>query len=152
MRRLAFLAVAAASVAIAARPAPTVAFAKTIGQFVLPASTWDSVYTDSQTVRGDSLYKAACVKCHGADLMGTPDGNPLNGDDFKASWDGLSLDQIYDKILNEMPPDTPKTIPRNLVPDVMAYILKTNGFPAGTKALPDSVDLLKAIKFVKAKP
>ena len=152
MKRLALFAIAVTGATIAFRPAPTVAFAKTVGHFVLPASTWDSVYTDSQTVRGDSLYKATCVKCHGADLMGTPDGNPLNGDDFKAAWDGLTLDQIYDKIRNEMPPDNPKSIPRNLVPDVMAYILKANGFPAGTKVLPDSMELLKAIKFVKAKP
>jgi mono/diheme cytochrome c family protein len=152
MRRLTFFAVAVAGATLAFRPSPTVAFAKTVGHYVLPASTWDSVYTDSQTVRGDSLYKAVCIKCHGPDLMGTPDGNPLNGDDFKASWDGLGLDQIYDKILNEMPPDNPKTIPRNLVPDVMAFILKQNGFPAGPKVLPDSSALLKGIKFVKAKP
>jgi hypothetical protein len=35
---------------------------------------------------------------------------------------------------------------------VMAYILKQNGFPAGTKVLPDSSALLKAIKFAKVKP
>ena len=119
---------------------------------LLPASVWDSVYTDSQTIRGDSLYKAVCIKCHGPTLAGTPDGNPLAGTEFVANWDGLTIDQIYDKIRNEMPPDNPKTIPRELVPDVLAFILKKNGFPAGRKPLPDNPDALKAIKFVKARP
>src|SRR5215212_1339433 len=33
-------------------------------------SVWDSVYTDSQAVRGDSLYKESCAKCHGPSLAG----------------------------------------------------------------------------------
>src|SRR5262245_16423465 len=100
---------------------------------LLPASVWDSVYTDSQTVRGDSLYQAVCIKCHGPTLAGTPDGNPLAGTDFMANWDGLTIDQIYDKIRDEMPPDNPTTIPHELVPDVLAFIFKQYGFSAGLK-------------------
>jgi len=118
----------------------------------LRASVWDSVYTDSQTVRGDSLYQAVCIKCHGPTLSGTADGNPLAGTDFVANWDGLTIDQIYDKIRNEMPPDNPKTIPPELIPDVMALILSKNGFPSGKQALPNDIEKLKTIKFEKSKP
>src|SRR5215467_6507392 len=34
-------------------------------------TTWDSIYTDSQATRGDSLYRATCVRCHGETLAGT---------------------------------------------------------------------------------
>ena len=132
--------------AVAYSPAPAASV-----RAPLPASVWDSVYTDSQTVRGDSLYQAVCIKCHGPTLAGTPDGNPLAGTDFVANWDGLTIDQIYDKIRDEMPPDNPKTIPHELVPDVLAFIFKKNGFPAGSKPLPDNRDTLKTIKFQKSK-
>jgi mono/diheme cytochrome c family protein len=144
------LAITLSVAALASRPA-TVAHANDVRKFLL-ATVWDSVYTDSQTVRGDSLYQAVCVKCHGPDLAGTADGNPLTGADFMGNWDGLTIDQLYDRIRNEMPPDNPKTIPRELVPDVMAYIFKRNNFPAGTKPLPEDAAKLKEIKITKTKP
>lgn len=150
MKRLAVIAVALVGATLAFRPSALASASEL--RALLAGSVWDSVYTDSQTVRGDSLYKAVCVKCHGADLAGTPDGNPLTGNDFMVAWDGLTIDQLYSKILEEMPPDEPKTIPANLVPDVMAFILKNNGFPSGKTALPNDVEKLKAIKFQKNRP
>ena len=118
----------------------------------LASTVWDSVYTDSQAARGDSVYKAACVKCHGPALEGTADGNPLTGNDFKLNWDGQTLDKLFDLIRNEMPSDDPKTIPAELVPDLMAFVLKNNGMPAGASPLVNDAEKLKAIKFTKAKP
>jgi len=62
MKRLLLLAGATTSIALVARPHD--------GESRLAAhaaaTVWDSVYSDSQAVRGDSLYKAlTCVKCHG---------------------------------------------------------------------------------------
>lgn len=150
MKRLAVIAVALGGATLALHPSAHASASELSA--VLRGSVWDSVFTDAQTVRGDSLYKAVCVKCHGPDLAGTPDGNSLTGADFAASWDGLTIDQIYSKIRDEMPPDSPKTIPRELVPDVMAFILKNNGFPAGKNPLPDDLEKLKTIKFEKNKP
>lgn len=114
-------------------------------------TVWDSVYTDSQTVRGDSLYRQTCVKCHGAELGGGDDGSPLVGEPFLGNWDGQSLDQLYDRIRNSMPPDNPKSIPRDQVADVLAFMLAKNHFPAGAKPLTDDPDRLKDIRVVKSK-
>ena len=114
-------------------------------------TVWDSVYTDSQTVRGDSLYRQTCVKCHGAELAGGDDGSPLVGDPFLGNWDGQPLDQLYDRIRNSMPPDNPKSIPRDQVADVLAFVLAKNHFPAGAKPLTDDPDRLKDIKVLKRK-
>lgn len=115
-------------------------------------TTWDSVYTDSQAVRGDSLYKATCMKCHGETLAGTDSAVSLAGNDFLVNWDGLTLDQLYDKMLTTMPSDNPKSLPSSKVIDILAYVLSKNAFPSGKAVLPDDVAVLKDIKFAKSKP
>jgi len=115
-------------------------------------SVWDSVYTEAQASRGDSLYKATCVKCHGATLTGTDDGSPLTGANFLGNWSGLSAGELYEKIRTTMPPDKPKSIPRPDLADIVAYIFAQNHFPAGSKALSDSAEALNAIKILQSKP
>jgi S-disulfanyl-L-cysteine oxidoreductase SoxD len=115
-------------------------------------SVWDSVYTDSQAVRGDSLYKQTCVKCHGATLTGTNDGTPLAGADFLGNWNGLTAGELYEKIRTTMPPDKPKSIARPQLAELVAYIFAQNHFPAGAKMLTDDADSLKDIKIVQTKP
>lgn len=120
-------------------------------------SVWDSVFTEAQATRGDSLYKGSCANCHGAALQGgvTPagdDAHPLVGPPFMASWDGQTLYDMYDKIFSAMPVDKPKTLDKQLIVDVMAYILRQNHFPAGSKELETDPEKLKEIKFVPVKP
>jgi hypothetical protein len=115
-------------------------------------TTWDSVFTDSQAMRGDTLYKATCMKCHGATLAGTDSAVSLAGNDFLVNWDGLTLDQLYDKMLTTMPSDNPKSLPSGTIIDILAFVLSKNSFPSGKAVLPDDVAVLKDIKFAKSKP
>jgi mono/diheme cytochrome c family protein len=115
-------------------------------------TVWDSVYTDAQTPRGDSIYKATCAKCHGPELKGGDDGSPLAGDPFFVNWEGKPLAGLYDQIRNSMPPDNPKSIPRSQVADVVAFVLAQNHFPSGRTALTEDGDRLNDIKIVQKKP
>src|SRR5262249_23240883 len=115
-------------------------------------TTWDSVYSDSQALRGDTLYHTTCVRCHGETLAGTDSAVSLAGNDFMLNWDGLTLDQLYDKMLTTMPSDNPKSLPSSKIIDILAFVLSKNAFPSGKAALPDDVTTLKDIKFAKAKP
>jgi len=115
-------------------------------------TTWDSIYSDSQATRGDTLYKATCMKCHGETLAGTDSAVSLSGNDFLVNWDGLTLDQLYDKMNTTMPSDNPKSVPSSKMIDILAFVLSKNSFPAGKAPLPDSMAALKDIKFAKAKP
>lgn len=115
-------------------------------------TVWDSVYTAAQATRGDSLYKATCVKCHGATLGGGDEGSPLVGSAFLGNWRDLTLDQLFDKIRTSMPPDNPKSIATRDVADLVAYLLAQNQFPAGVKVLTDSLDQLKDIKITTSRP
>lgn len=115
-------------------------------------SVWDSVYTDSQAVRGDSLYKTACGKCHGPAATGADDGPPLVGAVFNSNWNGQTLSDLHDRIRSTMPPENPNTIPRAQVTDILAYMLAQNHFPAGRVALSDDVARLKDVKYLQSRP
>ena len=150
MKRIALVAAAAGVAVLVAGPDRAVA---SRAVFAEPTHTvWDSVYTDAQTKTGDSLYKATCIKCHGAELKGGDDGSPLVGDEFMKSFDGKPLSALFDQIRNSMPPDNPKSIPRAQVADIVAYLLAQNHFPAGAAPLTDDMDRLSDIKFVPTKP
>lgn len=123
-----------------------------LGANRLDKTTWDSIYTTTQAARGDTLYHASCSKCHGATLGGGDDGSPLTGPNFLANWNGLAMDQLFDKIYTTMPSDKPKSMPRKDYADVLAYMLSQNQFPAGAMALTDSMELLRDIKIVATKP
>lgn len=148
MKRLAIVAVCGAVVLVSAFARPSRS-----GSRAFDKTTWDSVYTTAQASHGDSVYRASCVKCHGPELKGTDtDGGPLVGKDFLDGWNGMTLDQLYNKIDRTMPSDNPKTLPAQSVADVMAFILSKNEFPAGSAALSLNLDSLKVIKLSTSKP
>ena len=115
-------------------------------------TVWDSVYSDSQAVRGDSLYKAGCARCHGAELKGGDEGSALAGEPLFLTWEGKTVGEMTEQVRLSMPPDNPKSLSRNQVSDVMAYVMAKNGFPAGPKPLPADVDSLKNIKLLQKHP
>jgi hypothetical protein len=49
-----------------------------------------------------------------------------------------------------MPEDAPGSLPENEVLDIVAYVIQTNGFPAGEKAI-ESANALTTMKFVRKK-
>jgi len=92
------------------------------------------VYSGDQAKRGEMLYTETCRSCHGKDLEGV-EGPPLTGTQFLASWAGLPLSDLVDKIQNTMPQDNPGTLARQQATDVVAYILQVGKFPAGQAEL-----------------
>jgi S-disulfanyl-L-cysteine oxidoreductase SoxD len=105
------------------------------------------VYTDEQAAAGEAAYKADCASCHGAELEGsgrqTP---PLKGEEFLAGWRELMLGDLFDKIQEAMPADKPGTLSRERNAQILAFLLKTNGYPAGAAALPTQAVALGKIQ------
>jgi cytochrome c len=112
-------------------------------------SIWDGVYTDAQAERGHTLYMQSCSRCHGADLSGTFEIPPLVGR-FMPYWSGSSLDALFDYVSTAMPLDHPGALGPAANADIVAFILKSNAIPSGSKEL--SADRVKAISFDSAKP
>jgi mono/diheme cytochrome c family protein len=117
-----------------------------------PASVWDGVYTQKQADRGKALYNQNCASCHGATLDGSGTAPPLAGADFKANWNGQTVDDLFEKIQTSMPADQPGKLGREQNADILAFLLTSNGFPAGAKDLPTDAAVLQKIQFQAAKP
>lgn len=112
-------------------------------------SIWDGVYTDAQAERGHTAYMQNCSRCHGADLSGTFETPPLMGR-FMPYWSGSTLDALFDYVSTAMPLDHPGMLGVGANTDIVAFLLKSNAIPSGSKELATAG--LKAIHFDSAKP
>jgi mono/diheme cytochrome c family protein len=118
---------------------------------VTERTTWDAVYSEAQAVRGESLYVRSCARCHQASLAGADESPPLAGGAFLGNWNGLPLSNLEVRVRTTMPSDSVGIYDRRVVTDVIAYLLKANGYPAGAAPLSSDADSLKAIVLRVAK-
>jgi S-disulfanyl-L-cysteine oxidoreductase SoxD len=116
-----------------------------------PSSVWDGVYTREQAGRGKSLYGKECASCHGTALDGSGTAPPLAGPDFKNDWNGQTADDLFEKMQTSMPADQPGRLSREQNADILAFLLSSNGFPAGQKELPTDAAVLQKIRFEAAR-
>ena len=115
-------------------------------------STWSGVYTDDQAKAGQATYAKNCSECHGEDLAGDGFAPSLKGPEFMNNWNGLTVAELFERIRVSMPPSNPNSVPAKDKADIVAYLMKQAGFPAGKSELPSTSDALKAIKFEATKP
>ena len=116
------------------------------------ASIWDGVYTEAQAARGATEFTAHCASCHGADMGGTGEAPALSGPRFLSDFDGLSLGDLFDRIRTTMPQDNPGSLTRDQVADILAFLLKANTLPSGSKELDRRSEYLKPIGFSAVNP
>ena len=103
------------------------------------------VYSDSQATRGGQWYASACAACH--------PGQALAGPDFQLKWSGRTALDLFDRVRNSMPLDAPGSLSRRTYTDIVAYLMRLNGLPAGTTALaPDTLVLRSALLSFDARP
>jgi len=133
--------------------APALAFASGRATSHRAAKTvWDSVYTTAQAGRGETAYAKTCARCHGASLGGGDESPALTGGNFLGNWNGLPLSELQTRIKTTMPSDSVGIYDVKLVTDVMAFLLKSNGFPAGQVELSAQADSLKEIVMKTSRP
>lgn len=108
------------------------------------------VYTSAQASRGQSVYSSNCASCHGAKLQGNV-GPSLKGRNFRqmAKAQNLTGASLLSFISNKMPKTNPGSLSKTQYADVIAYILKQNGYPAGNTKLTAGSSKLKALKLAQ---
>ncbi|HEY7443555.1 MAG TPA: c-type cytochrome [Vicinamibacterales bacterium] len=128
----------------------TALFLGLVGSVITAAQTpakgptvWDGVYTEAQAERATAIFGSNCSNCHTL----TSEGNrPLSGDKF---WEGFTQKTVGDLlkfVSTSMPNNNPGTLPAASYNDLVALILKSNGFPAGTaEVTPDAVATVQII-------
>src|ERR1043166_9379502 len=112
----------------------------------------DGVYTDTQATRGAAAYDGSCSGCHRPDLGGTPNGPALRDERFARGFAGKDLKALFTKIATTMPRNAAASLGEKVYLDIVAHMLKENGFPAGAHEL--TADALDGVRVLpgRAKP
>lgn len=102
----------------------------------------DGVYTTEQAARGEDTFQDACAACHAPGFFqGTP---------FEFTWAGARVYDFYGLVRLTMPFDDPGGLTDRQYADVVAYILRLNGYPSGSEDLEPDEEGLKRIRIVEA--
>lgn len=101
-------------------------------------TTATGVYTSAQASRGEQTYYSICVSCHPKGTYTAPA--------FREKWNGHLLSELFTFVSTQMPKEQPGTLEPEEYADVIAYLLKINGAPAGKTQLPPDVKALKWIR------
>lgn len=97
--------------------------------------------TRAQAQAGAALYAEKCTGCHSADLGEGGHGPALKGDYFWTTWRGQSARKLYGTVISTMPASDPGSLSPDQTLTLVAFILQSNGYPAGDAALMQPADL-----------
>ncbi len=115
-------------------PAPTAA--DVASSAPAPDATLAGIYSEEQAERGQGTFRSVCGECHYS--------REFRDDQFKFSWRRRSVADLFQHIAETMPENAPGSLSSRQYADLVAYILKLNGIPAGTEDLPTDADALDA--------
>jgi S-disulfanyl-L-cysteine oxidoreductase SoxD len=111
------------------------------------SSVRDGAYTEAQAERGAEGFSHNCALCHGATLNGLGEAPPLVGAQFISDFNGLALGDLFDRMRNTMPLSSPASLSREQYADILAFVLKSNGYPSGPRELDRRSEFLNTIRF-----
>ena len=91
-------------------------------------------FTKDQAETGHATFNNHCAQCHRPNLQGAQ-GPALVGDAFKEKWSGKPVADLRTFIWENMPMNTPKSLPDDQLDSIVAWILTKNGVQPGDKKL-----------------
>lgn len=95
-------------------------------------TVWDGVYTEAQAERGTAAFGQSCSGCHALAAEGKA---PLVGQPFWKSFQQKTVGDLLAYVSANMPNGTPGSLNESTYRDIVALMLKSNGFPAGSSEL-----------------
>jgi cytochrome c len=98
-----------------------------------------------QIKRGEATYLDECARCHAETLGGTEFGPPVVGDEFVRHWAGKNADDIFVRIRETMPIDSPGRLTAQQSVDLVAFLLRKNDVRFGDQPLTDDAVARKRI-------
>lgn len=111
------------------------------------STIWDGVYTEQQRRRGEAVYEASCIRCHGPDLAKKDIVPALVGEKFLKKWKRKRVGNLFAFMRAEMPPEDENELasPEEYA-DVLAFVLSKNQAPVGEQELASNFAALQAIR------
>jgi hypothetical protein len=109
---------------------------------------WQGVFNATQAERGKTSFNSSCLRCHGDKLQGNT-APALSGDRFFTTWGSEPIAALFAKIRDTMPPNFGTSIDDQTKLDIVAYILQTNGYPAGPTELTQTGSDLASAQILK---
>ncbi|CAN7477914.1 c-type cytochrome [Caballeronia sp. LjRoot29] len=92
-------------------------------------------FNRAQVAHGKTVYAGACAKCHGAQLQGV-NAPALRGPAFAPAANAhLTIGGVFGYMASNMPADRPGKLKPEDYADLMAFLLNSNGYSAGTTKL-----------------
>jgi len=95
-------------------------------------TVWDGVYMEAQAARGVTAFGQSCSGCHALSADGKA---PLVGEPFWKSFAQKSVGDLLEFVSANMPNGSPGSLSDSTYRDIVALMLKSNGFPAGSTEL-----------------
>jgi mono/diheme cytochrome c family protein len=105
-----------------------------------PQSILDRIYSEPQALRGEQRFKASCSSCHTIQEFAE--------NAFADRWSGQTMAEAFEFVRSNMPENDPGGLKPAEYADVLAYILRANGYPIGTQDMPADKDALKKYEIV----
>ncbi|MEO7039942.1 MAG: cytochrome c [Candidatus Elarobacter sp.] len=95
-----------------------------------------ALYTTAQATKGAKTFETQCSSCHGEHLEGGV-GPALKGPNLVrlAKKTKLAIGDVFSFLSLQMPLNAPASLSHDQYVSIMAFLLKSNGYPAGSKAL-----------------
>jgi mono/diheme cytochrome c family protein len=89
------------------------------------------VYTASQAARGAALFESQCASCH----RDGGSGPNLAGERFTRTFSDSPLSTLFNTIKTTMPRMSPGSLSDSQYTDIVAQLLRLNGYPDGMSEL-----------------
>ena len=94
-------------------------------------------FSTAQADRGRNAFRSNCTECHYS--------SEFSDRQFKFKWRRRTAGDLFEMMSTQMPEDAPGMLGLEAYADLVAYILRLNGFEAGSGELPADEALLESI-------
>ena len=101
------------------------------------SSVLDGVFTARQASRGQARFQQVCTSCHRI--------NDFTGARFRLIWVGRTVGDFFQVTSTLMPEGNPGSLSPEEYADIISYILRENGYPAGEADLAADASALEDI-------
>ena len=112
-------------------------------------TVWGGVYAAPEADRGKQAAATLCARCHGTDLKGAK-ATGLTGTKFFDRWADLRLADVVNYIQSAMPHEHEVFVSRDSTRDIVSFMLRESGVPAGRDAM--TADLAAMNEIVITRP